>query len=184
MVKQWPDQMRILRAARLTLVPTTAADVALFMGLNSDPEVMRYLLGRASTEEETRAEWAERLGERTDASRGLGYWTGYVDHVFVGWWSASSFASDPSQAGLGYRLIRDAWGQGLATEGGAAMIDHAFTIPGIERVVASTMAVNAGSRRVLEKLGLTQVRTVVEQWDDPIPGWEQGEVHYELERPS
>jgi RimJ/RimL family protein N-acetyltransferase len=44
------------------------------------------------------------------------------------------------------------------------------------------MAVNAGSRGVMEKLGLHLERTVVEEWDDPLPGAEQGEVYYEITR--
>ncbi len=162
--------------------PTTEADLPLFEELNADPDVMRFVLGRAAGPEETRAEWAERLGPRTDEGRGLGYWTGYVDDAFVGWWSASSFTVDPHRAGLGYRLVRSAWGRGLATEGGVAMLAQAFSVPGVETVMASTMAVNTGSRRVLEKLGMRAVHTYVGAWDDPIPGWELGEVVYEVRR--
>ena len=38
------------------------------------------------------------------------------------------------------------------------------------------MAVNTGSRRVLEKAGMTHVATWHEDWDDPLPGTDQGEV--------
>ena len=34
------------------------------------------------------------------------------------------------------------------------------------------MAVNVGSRRVLEKLGMRRVETYVGEWRDPIEGWE------------
>ena len=114
--------------------------------------------------------------------RGLGYWAGYEHEAFVGWWSASSFATDPTVAGLGYRLGRAAWGRGLASEGARAMVRQAFGVPAVERVVASTMAVNVASRRVLERLGFSLVRSWVEEWEEPIPGWEQGEVEYVLGR--
>jgi RimJ/RimL family protein N-acetyltransferase len=173
-----------LRTERLLLVPASATHLALLVPLNADPGVMRFILGRAATPTETRAEWGQRLGPQSDQARGLGYWIGYTDGVFAGWWSASSFADDPTRAGIGYRLPRTAWGRGLATEGALAMVDHAFTVPGIDRVVASTMAVNTGSRRVLEKVGLSNVDTWVGHWDDPAPGWEQGEVGYALARPD
>ena len=64
------------------------------------------------------------------------------------------------------------------------MVTQAFSAAGVTRVVASTMAVNLASRRVLQKVGLVCVRTHVRQWDDPIPGWEQGEAEYELLRPD
>ena len=62
------------------------------------------------------------------------------------------------------------------------MIAQAFTAPGVERVLATTMAVNEPSRRVLEKVGFRHTDTYVGEWDEPIPGWELGEVVYELSR--
>jgi RimJ/RimL family protein N-acetyltransferase len=173
-----------LHTDRLRLEPAGEEHLPLFVELNADPEVMRFLIGRAATPEETYAEWARRLGPQSDADRGLGYWAGFegTDERFVGWWSASSFVHDPGQAGLGYRLRRDMWGRGLATEGCRAMVAHAFSIPGIERVVAGTMAVNTRSRRVMEKLGMVHVRSWHEEFDDPLPGTELGEVGYELTR--
>ena len=50
----------------------------------------------------------------------------------------------------------------------------------LDRVWAETMAVNTRSRRVMETLGMTFVRTYVGHWDEPIAGWEEGEVVYEL----
>jgi RimJ/RimL family protein N-acetyltransferase len=164
------------------LLPAGHEHLELFAALNADPEVMRFLLGRPATRAEVEAEWAERLGVRTDVGRGLGYWVGFEGDVFVGWWSASSYAPDPSVSGVGYRLVRSAWGRGLATEGARAMVAHAFTVPGLDRIFASTMAVNEPSRRVLAKVGFRHTDTFVGEWADPIAGWEQGEVVYELTR--
>lgn len=171
-----------LHTTRLTLAPVTDEHLPLLVELNSDPEVMRFLLGRAATPEETYAEWAARRGPRSDEERGLGYWVGFERGTFVGWWSCSAYAADASRAGLGYRLRGEAWGRGLATEGCRAMVAHAFTITGIDRVVAGTMAVNTRSRRVMERLGMVHVRTWHEEFEDPLPGTEHGEVGYELSR--
>lgn len=171
-----------LRTARLVLEPVTAAHLPLLVGLNSDPEVMAFILGRSATADETAAEWRQRLHHQSDPSRGLGYWLGNVDGEFVGWWSASAFERDPSMAGLGYRLARSAWGRGLATEGARAMVGQAFGCSDIQLVSASTMAVNVASRRVLEKAGLQHTGTWVQEWDDPIDGSELGEVRYDVKR--
>ena len=64
------------------------------------------------------------------------------------------------------------------------MVAQALSAPGVTRAVASTMDVNCASRRVLQKVGLVLVGTNVQKWDDPIPGWEQGEAEYELMRPD
>lgn len=171
-----------LLTERLTLVPAGPEHLDHLVELNSDPAVMRYLLPRPATPAETRAEWETRLGPRSDHGRGLGYWVGFEDGAFVGWWSASAFVQDVATAGLGYRLRRTAWGRGLASEGARCVLAQAFACADVQRVVASTMAVNTPSRAVLERLGMTHVESWVGTWDDPVDGWEQGEVAYALTR--
>jgi len=173
----------VITTARLTLRPVTEEDLSLMVELNSDAAVMAHILGRPASADETAAEWSERLSRRTDAARGLGYWAGYHGDQFVGWWGASAFVDHLDMSSIGYRLPRAAWGMGLATEAGRAMVTQGFSAPGVTRVVASTMAINHASRHVLQKVGLLPVRIHVQQWDDPIPGSEHGEAEYELERP-
>ena len=62
---------------------------------------------------------------------------------------------------LGYTLARAAWGKGYATELGRALVDYAFGVLRVPRVVAQVEPGNAASRHVLTKLGMTEreVRT-------------------------
>ena len=76
---------------------------------------------------------------------------------------------------LGYRLYPAFWGRGLATEGARALIASAFERLHLDRVVATTMAVNAGSWRVLEKCGLRRVKTFYYPDADLMPGAEHGD---------
>jgi RimJ/RimL family protein N-acetyltransferase len=85
-------------------------------------------------------------------------------------------------AELGYRLRRMDWGQGLASEGAAALVNWGFRSGGYDKIVATTMAVNHASRRVMEKIGLNYARTVPVDGPDSFPGSEHGEVWYELVR--
>lgn len=55
---------------------------------------------------------------------------------------------------VGYRLMKSAWGRGLATEGARAMLRYGFGERGLDRIVAVTHPDNAASQRVLRKLGL------------------------------
>ena len=64
----------------------------------------------------------------------------------------------PDEPELGYRLPA-AWGKGYASEGSRALVEKGFAELGVQRVFATTMAVNIGSRRVMEKAGLKFVRT-------------------------
>ena len=172
-----------LSTGRLTLRAVSVADLDLMVDLNSDPAVMTYIQGRAATPAETAAEWQQRLDHQSDVARGLGYWAGFDAGTFVGWWSASSFEAHPEISGIGYRLRSTEWGRGLATEGAEAMIRQAFSCRDVDRVVASTMAANTGSRRVLEKLGLTRYASWAAAPDrQQVLGWKHGEVAYELNR--
>jgi len=176
------DRRPRLTTERLRLEPLTAEHTELLVELDSDPEVLRFIFGRALSREEVVGTWAATRLRPEAAARGIGYWAGFEEDIFVGWWALALDPADRSTAELGYRLRRDAWGRGLATEGSRALLDHAFTTLGLPRVWAVTMAVNTGSRAVMARLRMQHVRTEVLEWDDPLPGWEQGEVFYEIEQ--
>ncbi len=55
-----------------------------------------------------------------------------------------------------YRLLPEAWGQGLATEAGEACIDFAFTVLRVSEVVAVIGADNLASQRLAERLGFVR----------------------------
>jgi len=175
------DRRPRLRTERLDLEPLTSEHLELLAVLDSDPEVLRFIWGRALSREESLHHSARRIDPEGEA-RGIGAWIGLEAGHFVGWWTLQRDDTDRDTAELGYRLRRSAWGRGLATEGSRALLDHAFRTLGLPRVWAGTMAVNSGSRGVMEKLGMRHVGTEVRQWDDPLPGAELGEVRYEITR--
>jgi RimJ/RimL family protein N-acetyltransferase len=102
---------------------------------------------------------------------------------FIGWFhlrpDAGSAEDEPE---LGYRLRRDAWGKGYATEGSRALVDLAFSELGAARVWAAAMAAHTASRRVMEKAGLRFVRLFHGDWPYRIPGDEHGDVEYAITR--
>ncbi|MFF8773844.1 GNAT family N-acetyltransferase [Kitasatospora sp. NPDC015120] len=170
-----------LTTERLVLRRFTADDVDALVELDADPEVTRYLTGGRPTPREVvesallplYLDHYRRYGD-------LGWWAAEerAGGAFLGWFEFRPPAGDRTEAELGYRLRRPAWGRGYATEGSRALIRRGFTGLGVERVVAYTMAVNRGSRRVMEKSGLSYVRTFHEEYPDPVPGSEHGEVEY------
>lgn len=177
-----PDLRPHLHTERLRLDPLTAEHAELLVELDSDPEVLRLVFGRALTREEVLTEHLPRRLHPDGPPRGIGYWAGFEGGEFAGWWTLAVDPADDTTAELGYRLRRAAWGRGLATEGSRALLDHAFHTLRLPRVWARTMAVNAASRRVLAGLGLRHVRTEVPEWPYAVPGSEQGEVFYEITR--
>lgn len=174
-----------LTTERLTLRRFTAADEDRLLALHSDPAVMRYL-GRPSTRADIRDDRLPYYLGLYDRFPGFGYWAAIETATgeFLGWFlfRPPDGSDTTATVELGYRLHTAAWDRGVATEGARALVEDGFTTLGVERVVADTMAVNTGSRRVLEKVGLRFVRVHHEEWDDPLDGAGHGEVCYELTR--
>ncbi|MFI6761743.1 GNAT family N-acetyltransferase [Micromonospora sp. NPDC050417] len=191
----------VLRTARLLLVPLADEHLDLEVQLDSDPEVLRFITGRARSRDEVIESHARRLdlAGRVD---GLGYWMAFGsdggrrgsapparqdEGEFVGLMMlppahGPDQPDDPTVSELGYRLVRRYWRQGLASEASRTLLRHAFDTVGQSRVIAQTMAVNAGSRGVMETAGMRYVRTFHPSWDDPLPGADLGEVEYEMTR--
>lgn len=179
--------MRVfLETERLVLRPFDADDADLLFALDNDPDVMRYLNGGTSTSRETiRARTLPRLLRDYPCCGGRGYWAAQrkATGLFLGWFEFRPVDDhSPAVVELGYRLNKAAWGAGYATEGARALITKGFTGLAVDRVTANTMAVNARSRRVLEKAGLTLLRTFTGDWPETIDGSEYGEVEYRLTR--
>ena len=175
-----------LHAARLTLAPLADEHLEWEIELDSDPEVMRYLSGRASPRVEVEASHARRMAAAQKVD-GLGFWVGLVDDEFVGWWTLQPAhgpdqPDDPGVADLGFRLLRHQWRKGLASAGARELVRYGFDDVGLDRIIAQTLTVNVGSRAVMERVGLNYVRTFPSSMTEPVEGLEEGEVEYELTR--
>jgi RimJ/RimL family protein N-acetyltransferase len=175
-----------LETERLTLRKFTADDVDLLVDLDSDPEVMFFITGgRATPRTEIEIEVLPAFMSYYQGFAGYGFWAVIEKSSgeFIGWFHLrAAEGHPPDEPELGYRLKRSAWGNGYAVEGSRALIDAAFTSYGAKRVVAETMVVHTGSRRVMEKSGMTLVRTFFQDWPDHIPGDEHGDVEYAITR--
>jgi ribosomal-protein-alanine N-acetyltransferase len=62
---------------------------------------------------------------------------------------------------VGWTVAGDRWGEGFATELGAASVRHGFEVLGLGDIVAYTLPENRASVRVMEKLGFAFERDVV-----------------------
>jgi RimJ/RimL family protein N-acetyltransferase len=179
----------VLFTSRIRLEPMTSKHLPLLVELDADAEVLRYILGRARSVKEAQEYWARICADGDADAVGLGWWVGRIagDDAFLGWWDLSPIRpvpAAPAGAEVGWRLARRYWRQGYATEGARAVLEHAFTTVGLTEVWAETMAVNEASRRVMVKLGMRHLRTEHRQWDEPLPGSDQGEVVYGITRES
>ena len=182
---------------RLVLRQFTAADVDGLLELDGDPAVMRFITRTTRSRAEIETEVLPRFLGYYARYADFGHWAADTrgDGEFIGWFGLRPVqavgaamvdwvdAPLPAHtASLGYRLRRQAWGRGYATEGARALVRRAFTELGVEEIVATTMTVNTRSRAVMEKAGLRYARTVHLNWPDPVDGNEHGDVEYRLRR--
>ncbi len=153
--------MTTLTTARLRLEPVTDSHVDGLNVLNSDPEVMRYLSGRPETRAETIA-IVERLKSRW---RDLGYsWWALVEQTtgeIVGAGIVQNLRREATLVPdldcpleIGWRLRRDHWGRGLATEAALAMGDFAFDTLRAHELYAVCHPDNSASSSVMARLGM------------------------------
>jgi RimJ/RimL family protein N-acetyltransferase len=144
---------------RLHLRRFTPADRAPFAALNADPEVVRYVGdGHPMTRAESDA-LLDAIGAHW-AQHGFGLWCAAPHEDpeaclgFVGLAVPSFLPAVMPAVEVGWRLARDAWGRGLATEGARASLQHAFGELRLRSVISVIDPGNERSVRVAEKLGM------------------------------
>lgn len=145
-----------LTTRRLVLRRWRDADREPFAALNADAEVMRHFPARLSREESDVL--IERIKGHFD-EHGFGLWAlevagGPAFVGFVGLWRVSFEAPFTPAVEIGWRLSREAWGQGYATEAAAAALAHGFERLGLREIVSYTVPANLRSRRVMERIGM------------------------------
>ena len=170
MSRRAPDVL--LRTDRLTLRRFTPADAEDLHALDADPEVVRYTnAGLTGDGPPSRADAVRRLKSfiaRYAKDGALAFWAAEdrATGAFLGWFQFTP-TDNPGEAELGFRLVKAAWGRGLATEGARALVAAGFRDLGVTRVVASALAANAASIRVMENAGLRFARNFTHEPGGP-----------------
>jgi RimJ/RimL family protein N-acetyltransferase len=144
----------VLTTPRLLLRTFRLADLAQYAALNADPVVMEYLGGVLSPERSDQiAEWAQLSYARY--AMGLLAVERRKDALFVGMCGLHHQDWYPDDIEIGWRLAREHWGQGYATEAATAWLDYAFDSLRLARVISIADVPNVRSREVMERLSMT-----------------------------
>ena len=145
-----------LLTPRLVLRRWRDADRDPFAALNADPVVMEHFPAPLRREE------SDDLVDRIEAgfeTRGWGLWAVEVRDTarfvgFVGLNPATFDAPFTPAVEAGWRIAREHWGRGYATEGARAAMAFGFDELGLDELVSFTSHGNTRSRRVMERLGM------------------------------
>ena len=166
-----------LETERLTLKWLKPEDIDLFVDLDSDPEVMRYLTGGKPQSREHYEKRVPELLLYMAKNPGLGLWPTYLKETneFIGWYILKHLP-DNGEVEVGFRIKKKFWGNGYSTEAGKALIKHGFETVGLKKIAAIVDPENLASQAVIKKIGLKQKGTGV---------WYGVEcLYFELEKPK
>jgi RimJ/RimL family protein N-acetyltransferase len=149
-----------LGTERLILRPWREADRAPYAAMMADEAVAFWVGGTLD---------AERAGAQIDYMTAHLQTHGFsflaierrADGAFLG--AAGLLSTPPNHpmapaVEVGWRLAREAWGSGYATEAAAAVIADGFARVGLEEILAFTAVLNARSRAVMARLDLERRR--------------------------
>jgi RimJ/RimL family protein N-acetyltransferase len=158
---------RVIPTERLHLRPWRDEDLQPFAALGADPQVMEFFPAPLSRAESDAL--AARIRAAFEAS-GHGLWAlelpGTAPFIGLAGLARPSFTAPFTPCvEIAWRLARDHWGRGLATEAARAALGVAFHHLHLAEVVSFTAAGNRRSRRVMEKLAMR--RDPAEDFDHP-----------------
>jgi len=166
--------MNMIDSERLSFAMMDAIDAELLYELDQDAEVMRYINGgKITSRADVQNIFLPRLAKYHNPEKGWGLWKLTVTETnqYIGWVLVRPmvfFSEQPkwSDWELGWRLFRDAWGHGYATEAASHLMQHLAATQDMTHFSAIAMPGNAASIKVMEKLGMTFQKTGIHS--DPL----------------
>jgi [ribosomal protein S5]-alanine N-acetyltransferase len=146
----------ICETPRLILRRFNESDVHPLLSFLGDPEVMRFSITGPITREDIQTRYLGSCLKRYSRD-GVGQWAVVrkSDGICVGECGICVQEVDgESEFEISYRMRRDCWGIGLATEAARACRDYGFKKAGLRRLISIIESENAASIRVAEKMGM------------------------------
>lgn len=147
--------MRVLRTRRLTLTPVTVHNATVLWNVLQQPDLRRYQdlpsVGAAA--------FADLVSRRPKVVRpgawGRFEWLVYVEGIkrATGWVSLRVAEREPNTGEIGYSILREFRGRGIASEAVAVLVAEAFDVAELAMLRAYCVPENEASRRVLERAG-------------------------------
>ena len=145
-----------IETPRLILRQWKKEDRPLFAKINADSDVMEFY--PSILEKKESDEFAQKL-ESLITKRGWGLWAVETkdEKKFIGFVGLHKPTYDlpiKSCVEIGWRLAKEYWGNGFATEAANAALDIAFGKLNLPEVYSFTSIINKKSKAVMERLGM------------------------------
>ena len=148
------DGLTVIETERLVLRTFRDSDLPAFAAFHTNLEFMQYLGGRVL--ERGITDGIAAGAQKAFATTGVGKIAveRRADGAFLGMAGLSVEDWYPDDFEVGWRLGRQYWGEGYASEAGAAWVRHAFEQLAAPRVISVADVPNRRSIAVMERIGL------------------------------
>lgn len=160
--------MYVLETARLALRELSVDDDAFILGLLNEPSFIQFIGDRGVRTPEAARRYLVNGPVASYERHGFGLYLvelleGRVPVGICGLIKRESLVD----VDVGFAFLPRFWSQGYASESASAVMAHARGALGLGRIVAIVSPDNAGSIRVLEKLGFVFERMIRMSSDEP-----------------
>lgn len=149
----------MLETERLFIRKFAPEDLPRLIEMRSDPEVNVYLGGTKMQNPESlakRIEFYMNCFEKYGFAMSAMIWK-ETDEI-IGW-SGLQPLDETEEIEVGYGMIKDFWGKGIALEAARAWLEFGFHQKNLERIVAVAYPENKNSWRIMERLGMRYEKT-------------------------
>jgi ribosomal-protein-alanine N-acetyltransferase len=136
---------------------------------------MKHLPPRRALETEEARRWVQSFAAHVER-HGFGVWILFerATDEFVGHGGLQRLPTGEIE--VIYAIVRDQWGQGLATEVASASLKYGFETLELETIIGLAYPENAASRRVLEKAGMRFTGITDDYFDEELARYESKAV--------
>lgn len=152
--------MIYIETSRLILRDWKDSDLEPFCQLNADEQVMKYF-PKTLSEKETNELYEVIVSEFLDCGFGLYAVESKENNEFIGFigFHKATFDADFTPCiEIGWRLKKEAWGRGYATEGAKACLTYGFDTLGFKEIYSFTADINVPSKNVMNKIGMSFIK--------------------------
>lgn len=151
----------ILETNRLTLRELSTDDAGFILELLNDPSFLHNIGDRGVRTREDAIQYLLKGPIDSYSRLGFGLWLVELKDSQVPIGMCGLIKRDTLEdVDIGYAFLPPFWSKGYASESASAVMEYGFKTLGLKRLVAITNPDNAGSIRVLEKIGLRFERRI------------------------
>ncbi len=145
----------ILDTLRMQLRPLQPDDAPHFFRLNADPLVLQYTGDEPFRDEAAARQYLDGYDQFTRFRMGRMAMIRKEDEAWLGWCGLRMDAQT-ADVDLGFRIFRQYWGKGYASEAAQASAQYGWSI-GLQGIIGRAVRDNSASIRVLEKVGMKKI---------------------------